>query len=114
MSLQGGIHPVIQLHQSPGIPAQQMGCQFTNSGADTIRVGGKVKRAEWTDFSVTRNSALGFDSDDRAVKYRDRFAAGPFVRTLGQRQFHAMGKNSTNLHAILFLKKLDIDWSEMT
>ncbi len=100
MPLERRIHSLVQYSQFTRIETDQMRAEFPQTRTHTFGVGGQIERTQRTDFAIPRQPLIGFDADNRAVKYRDRFSARPVVRTFDQGQFNAVGKYPSDLHAL--------------
>ena len=75
MALQGRVHALVELGELARIHADQVRAQLAEPGADSVRIGGQVERAERAHLAVTDDAGVGLDADDRAVEDADRLAA---------------------------------------
>src|SRR5438105_4910308 len=77
MSLEGGVHFVIELCDLARVFAQEVRPQFTQSSAYSFAVGRKIERTQRTHFAITNRTRIGLDPDDGAIKDADVFSARP-------------------------------------
>ena len=75
MTLEGGVHSVVEDSDFAGIVTEKVRAEFFDSGADSGGVGGEVEGSEGADFAPAGDAFVGFDFDDGAVEDGDGLSA---------------------------------------
>ena len=98
MPLQSLVHQTIDRPKPSGILPDQVRPQFAHPRARAGGVGRQIKRPQRTHLAVPRKPCIGLNGHHRAVKHLHRFAAGPFIAALMQRQIHLIHLDARDLH----------------
>src|SRR5262249_27625229 len=97
--LESGIHAPVEAAELGRVLAEQMRSQLADAGAAARRVRGQVERPQRADLAVAGDARVRLEGDHGAVEHGYRFAAGPLVAALVQRQVHLVAADSRDLHA---------------
>ena len=71
MPLKRGVHTVIENAQLSRVISDQVRSKFPDAGTDAFGIGWEIERAKRTDFAISDQSFIGFNSDNCAVEDRN-------------------------------------------
>src|ERR1043166_5360300 len=98
MPLEGGGHAAIEPAEFERVFTDEMRAEFLDAGADTVCIGGKIKRSERADLTEPDDAGVGGDFDHGAIEDVHRFAAGPLVAAFMERQIDPVGTDAGDFH----------------
>ena len=98
MPLECGIHAVVELAEFQRVFADEQRTQLEKTRTHAGRVSRQIEGPERTDLAVADEAGVGFNTDDGAVEYSDRFTARPLVGGLVQREIDLMSEDARDSH----------------